>query len=181
MNYILDAKSVTRTKSGLLVFVVERVLWISGPGVVENDMLCHFLFPWSGGNRKTVSPTALTDVSGHTTKSKRSIEYSNLSSALRPVLELPVPERPESWSLEDDAEIDSDDREMDVDNMGLCTEYVLPNSENRHLETQAELNDIRDLNLPNNQAELLGFKLQGWDVLEKKRKKGRNTECFRFS
>jgi hypothetical protein len=50
---------------------------------------------------------------------------SSVPSALRPVAnseELPVPERPESWNLEDDAEMDLGEREMDRN-----TEYVLPN------------------------------------------------------
>jgi hypothetical protein len=61
--------------------------------------------------------------------------------------ELPVPERPESWNFENDADMDSDDREMDVDDIDHYTEHILPNSEKPHLITKAELNDlIRDLN-----------------------------------
>jgi hypothetical protein len=76
-----------------------------------------------------------TDVSGHTSKNKRSIEYPYLPSALKPVphsAELLVPERPESSNLEHDAEMDSNDRYMDVDDMDHYTEYVLPYSENPH-------------------------------------------------
>jgi hypothetical protein len=55
----------------------------------------------------------LTDVSRHTSKDKRSIKYPNLPSAMRPVPhseELLVPERPESWNLKANAEMDSNDR-----------------------------------------------------------------------
>jgi hypothetical protein len=73
--------------------------------------------------------------------------------------ELPVPERPES---EDDVKMDLDDREMDVDYMDRYTEYGLSNTENPHLITQAELNElVRDLNLFKNQVELPGSRLQG--------------------
>jgi hypothetical protein len=47
--------------------------------------------------------------------------------------ELPVPERSESWNLEDEAEMNSDEREMDADDMDCYTEYVLPNSEKNKL------------------------------------------------
>jgi hypothetical protein len=66
-----------------------------------------------------------TDVSGHTSKNKRCIEYSNLPSDFRPVPlsdGLPIPDRPESWHLEDGAEA-----HLDVDDMDR---YVPPHSEN---------------------------------------------------
>jgi hypothetical protein len=70
--------------------------------------------------------------------------------------------RDQSWDLEDDAEMDSDDRAMVVGDMHHYTEYVLPNSEEPNLITQSELNYlVRDLNLSKNQAEILGSKLQG--------------------
>jgi hypothetical protein len=44
--------------------------------------------------------------------------------------------------------MDSDDREMDLDDMDYYTEYVLPKSENPCLKALVELNDlVRDLNL----------------------------------
>jgi hypothetical protein len=76
----------------------------------------------------------LTDGSGHTYKTTLYGIPPNLPSALRPAPhsdELPAPERPRSWYLKDDAEMGSNDRQMDVDDMDHYTEYVLPNSEKK--------------------------------------------------
>jgi hypothetical protein len=54
----------------------------------------------------------VTDVSGHTSTIKRSIEYSNLPSTLRPMSqseELFVPKLSESYYLEDDAQMEFGD------------------------------------------------------------------------
>jgi hypothetical protein len=83
----------------------------------------------------------LTDIPGHTSKNKHSIEYPNRPSTLRPVAhsqELPVPDRP-VMNLEDDTEMDLGDREMDVGNTDCDKEYVLPNQENPHLINHGEL------------------------------------------
>jgi hypothetical protein len=58
MKYILDAKSMTRTKTGLLICVVHRVRWIAGPGLMQTDVLCRLLYPRFGGYRKPISSTA---------------------------------------------------------------------------------------------------------------------------
>ncbi|XP_028674419.2 uncharacterized protein LOC114664472 [Erpetoichthys calabaricus] len=98
----------------------------------------------------------LVSVSGFSTKNKKSIEYPNLPSAIRPVPHddrLPVPKPPETWSLD---ESDSDGE---------------PNGERLtadgpHLITRSELNDlITDLDLSNAKAELLGLRLRGWGLL----------------
>jgi hypothetical protein len=53
------------------------------------------------------------------------------------------------------------------------TEYVLPNSENPHFMNHAEFSDlVRYLNIPKNQVELLGFRLQEWNILEKEAQNG---------
>lgn len=45
-------------------------------------------------------------------------------------------------------------------------EFEPSTSSNPHLISQAELNDlVRDLDLSKNQAELLGSRLQGWNLL----------------
>jgi hypothetical protein len=80
----------------------------------------------------------LTGYSGQTSKNERSTEYPNLPSALRQggqSLELPVLERPESWDLGGDAELNLGNREMDVEN-------VLPYSDEPSLVHQVELYDI---------------------------------------
>jgi hypothetical protein len=67
-----------------------------------------------------------TDVSGHTPNNKHSIESHYLETGGRQQ-EGVVPERPESWHPEDDAEMDLGVGEMDADDVGRDTEYVLPN------------------------------------------------------
>ena len=100
----------------------------------------------------------LTDIAGHTAKTKKHIVYPNLQSAMRPVKhsdELPVPIPPDSWKLDsDDDEIDSDGR---ADHDMSDSDFNPQESDAPHLIQQSELNDlVRDLNLSKSQAELLG-------------------------
>jgi hypothetical protein len=74
--------------------------------------------------------------------------------------ELPVSKRSESWNLENDPQMDLGDREVDVEN-------VPPNSGKCYLINQVELgNLVRDLNMIEKQAQLLGSRLQGCSLLE---------------
>jgi hypothetical protein len=80
----------------------------------------------------------LTDVSGHMSENKCSVQYPNMLSTLKSVLhteKLSKPERPGLQNTEDDAEMDSDDGETDVIVTDHYTEYILPNSEKPHLKT----------------------------------------------
>lgn len=82
-------------------------------------MLCHFLCPDLEGTEDHISECYIpfTIVSGYTSKNKCCTEYLYLPSALRPEphsTEVPVPERPDSSNLEEDAEMDSNDRYMEV-------------------------------------------------------------------
>ena len=113
----------------------------------------------------------LTNVSGITSKTNKSIIYPNIPSAIRPVphsKELPVPVPPKNWSLDDldecatsvDSEIEEDE---DPDYTEKATEP--------QLISQSKLNDlIRDLHLSKSQAELLASRLQEWNLLEKNTK-----------
>lgn len=111
----------------------------------------------------------LTNVKGFSSKSKHKINYPNLDSALRPVphdINLPVPVPPISWTLTDNDENSKSDTEQ------ICNEndpdFVSVISTLPHLITQDELHDLsRDLNLSQAQAELLGSRLQGWNLLNK--------------
>ena len=107
----------------------------------------------------------LTSVSGYSQKNKKAITYPNLSSALRPVPHddtLPVPAPPNKWTLEDE-EVDEPEAEHPA---AADPEYHLQQSNEPHRITQGELNDlIRDLDLPKKPAELLGSRLQGWNLL----------------
>ena len=108
----------------------------------------------------------LTKISGFSSKNRNGIIYPNLDSAIRPVPHsesLPVPTR-----LPGD-EVDEDENNTTGDsseNMQMDPAYEGPSAE-PHLITQPELNDlVRDLGLSKNQSELLGSRLQGWNLLQ---------------
>ena len=111
----------------------------------------------------------LTNVSGFSGKNKKSIEYPNLPSAMRPVPHddsLLIPKPPETWSLDEtdeDAAMHQLSTDSDTDpNFEPCM------SDEPHLITQSELNDlVRDLGLSKAKAELLGSRLQEWCLLSK--------------
>ncbi|KAK4887859.1 hypothetical protein RN001_004130 [Aquatica leii] len=100
--------------------------------------------------------------------------YSNIPSALRPVPHndtLPIPEPPNTYTLE--PEIDLKDSEPQPgasnDTFNDDEEYSADLvSRQPHLLTQSELNDlVRDLQLPKTKSQLLGSRLQQWNLLEK--------------
>ena len=106
----------------------------------------------------------LTDVRGVSAKQKKNINYPNLPSAIRPVphsVDLPVPIPPQKCEAEA-ALSSSDDSDGDIQE----EEYIPSTSSVPHLINQNDLNDLaRDLNLSKNQAELLGSRLQQWNLL----------------
>ena len=102
----------------------------------------------------------LTNISGLSLKSKHSIQYPNLPSALRPIphgQDLPIPIPPEVYSVDDDV-IDKDDAYMeDISD----PDFQPTPSTAPHLISQEELNDlVRDLTLSKSQAELIS--LHSW-------------------
>jgi len=111
----------------------------------------------------------LTSIAGVTAKSKHTVQYPNLPSAMSPVhesAELPVPNSRTNMTLTDSESSDGDvgqaNNNMDCDPTitGACS------SSEPHLLTQRGLNDIvRDLNLSKKQAEPLGSRLKGWNLL----------------
>jgi len=108
-------------------------------------------------------------LAGVTAKSKHSVQYPNLSSAMRPVphsAELPVPKPPTNMTLSDNESSDEDvgqaNNNMDFDPTFAGTSSSIE----QHLLTQGDQNDIvRDLNLSKEQAELFGSRLKGWNLL----------------
>jgi hypothetical protein len=100
----------------------------------------------------------LTSITGVTAKSKHTVQHPNLPSAIRPVphsAKLPVPEPPTDMTLSDSESSDEDvgqaNNNMDCD---------------PHLLTQWDPNDIvRDLNLPKKEADILGSRLKGCNLL----------------
>lgn len=113
----------------------------------------------------------LTNVSGITSKSKRTVSYPNLPSAMRPIQhsdELPVPVPPESIILREEEENRVEDN---VDNEVEDPDFQTLDSSEPHLLEQEDLNDlVRDLKLSKQQAELLGSRLKGWNLLQKNTK-----------
>jgi len=111
----------------------------------------------------------LTSITGVTAKSKHPVQYPNLPSAMRPVphsTELPVPKSPTNMMLTDSESSDEDvgqaNNNMDCDPTfaGSCS------SNEPHLLTGGDLNDIvRVLNLSKKQAEILGSRLKGLNIL----------------
>ena len=109
---------------------------------------------------------------GITTKKKWTIAYPNIPSALRPVPHgegLPVPDPPKEFSIDSDDEEGSErtsgSPQPSTSNDDL---YVCHGASSvPHILTQAELNDlVRDLELSKAKAELLGSRLQEWNLLQ---------------
>lgn len=109
----------------------------------------------------------ITNIKGITSKTKRSIQYPNIPSAMRPVPHddsLPIPQPPDSYTL--DSESHSGSTSPEAGPSYIPSAHDLPDTP--HLITQSELNDlVRDLDLPKTKAELLGSRLQQWKLLEK--------------
>jgi len=111
----------------------------------------------------------LTSITGVTEKSKHTVQYPNLPSAMRPVpqsADLPVPKPPTNMPLSD-SESSVEDVGQANNNMDCDSAFAGASSSNEpYLLTQVNLNDIvRDLNLSKKQVELLGSRLKGWNLL----------------
>lgn len=133
----------------------------------------------------------ITNIQGIGPKSKHTVQYPNLPSALRPVEhsdEYPIPTPPESWSLDEEPECASDSsNEIQTEQETVNDpDFQTPECSKPHLISQAELNDlVRDLKLAKSQSELLASRLKEWNLLEgdvhisdfRKREK-RFANCF---
>lgn len=117
----------------------------------------------------------VTNIRGFTGKSKHKIDYPDIPSAMRPVphdVSMPVPVPPETIiTSSDETESESKDPSPEA-----STSHNIPDelsssdsaSAKPHLITQADLNDlVRDLDLPKTKAQLLGSRLQQWNLLQK--------------
>jgi len=106
---------------------------------------------------------------GVSKKKKWTVHYPNIPSAIRPVPHgegLPVPDAPESFSLESDEEEEENETSSPEPSMSHDPYFLPSSSSEPHLITQGELNDlVRDLELPKSKAELLGSRLQQWNLL----------------
>lgn len=115
----------------------------------------------------------LTNISGITSKSKHTVKYPNIPSALKPVphsTELPVPEPPQNMtSSEDETTAEEVNKEgFAGENIDLDPTFEPESSSSSpHFLSQEDLNDlVRDLNLSKKQGELLGSRLKDWNLLQ---------------
>jgi len=111
----------------------------------------------------------LTSITGVTAKSKHTVQYPNLLSVMRPVphsAELPVPKPPTNMTVSDSESSDENVGQANK-NMDSAPTFAGACSSNEpHLLTQGDLNDIvRDLNLSKKQAALLRSRLKDWNFL----------------
>ena len=101
----------------------------------------------------------LTSITGVTAKSKHTVQYPNLPSAMRPVpqgSELPVPKPPTNMTL---SEIESSDEDVGQANNNMDCDPSFAgacSSNEQHLLAQGDLNVIvRDLKVSKKQADLM--------------------------
>lgn len=105
MNYILDVNWVFRTSPGPLTVVAIHVL----PGWLNGSRHMTFAIPMVWREPKDHSTDCyfcLTKISGITAKTRHTVKYPNIPSAIRPVPhspQLPIPVPPKTWELDEDA------------------------------------------------------------------------------
>ncbi|GFV73609.1 uncharacterized protein TNCV_1269891 [Trichonephila clavipes] len=114
----------------------------------------------------------LTNIRGITSKSKHTVVYPDLQSAMRPVPhseKLPKSKPPEHVTL--DEESSDSDRSKEEETVCGDTTFEPSCSSEPHLLTHEDLNDlIRDLKLFKKQSEMLSSRLKGWSLLQKEYK-----------
>lgn len=138
----------------------------------------------------------MTKVTGFSHKSKGSITYPDIPSAIRPVKHsehLPVPQPPECKDvMHSDEDGDRDGAGADESAKVATTSDAVYESEPQpdeakepHLLTQSDLNDLaRDLDLSKSKYEVLGSRLREWNLLHPdtsvtaSRKRQRDLEAF---
>jgi len=164
MSIISAAKWVIRTRVGLPLLLCDMCQAPRGMG----KRLMLYAFRHSYGletaHRPCIRLILLPDqYHWCNSEDQTHFQYRNLSSAMRLVahnVELPVPKPPTNVTMSDSESSDEDvvqaNNNMDCDRTfpGACS------SNEPHLLTEGDLNDIvLDLKLSNKQAELLGSRL----------------------
>ena len=94
-----------------------------------------------------------------------------IPSAIRPVSlteDLPVPVPPQQYILESDDEPTENQEKTPQPSASMDADFAADLHFNEfHRNTQKELNDlVRDIDLPKSKAELLGSRLQQWNLLK---------------
>jgi len=105
----------------------------------------------------------LTKIDGYNSKSKHTIVYPNIPSALRPVEHdnsLPIPKPLKQWTLHKEEPTSTTPEEEPGPSCSNVDHDFVP-----HHISQYELNGlVKILTLSKIQAELLASLLQGWDL-----------------
>jgi len=101
---------------------------------------------------------------------KKTVNDPNILSAIRPVPhieDLPVPVPPQQYFLDSDNELTKNQEKTPQPSTSMDADFTADLQCNEfHRITQEELNDlIRDLDLPKSKAQLLGSRLQQWNIL----------------
>jgi len=82
-------------------------------------------------------------------------------------MDFPVPEPPDNFAMYSDEEDSvSSTSEEQQPSASRDADYLESTDSSSHKITEGELNDIRDLELPKNKAEMLASKLQQWNLLQ---------------
>jgi hypothetical protein len=110
----------------------------------------------------------LCNISGFSGKGKKSIVYPDVESATKPIphdYSISYPTPPATWSTDSSSDDNSTSNESHS-SKAQSSDFELPDHSEPHLITQGELNDLmRDLNLTKAQSEILGSRLQQWNLL----------------
>jgi hypothetical protein len=112
----------------------------------------------------------LKNITGISSKSKHTVKYPDLPSAMRPVPhseEFPAPKPPENLTFSDEnADSGKDHRQQEGEFDCNLTFKANCSPSEPHLLTQENLNNsVCNLNLSNKLAELIRFRLKLWNLL----------------
>jgi len=115
--------------------------------------------------------SSATSTRNYKEKKKKTVNYPNISSSIRPVPhieDLPVPVPPQQYILDSDDEPTENRERTPQPSTSTDADFAADLQFNEfHRITQEELNGlIRDLDLPKRKAELLGSRLQQWNLLK---------------
>ncbi|GBN22052.1 hypothetical protein AVEN_241409-1 [Araneus ventricosus] len=104
--------------------------------------------------------------------SAHTIQYPNIPSAIRPVPHnecFPIPVAPKTYTLLPETDLEDFEPQPGPSTSTDDEEYPADLVHRQpHLLTQPELNElVRDLELPKSKSQLLGSRLQQWNLLEK--------------
>lgn len=141
--------------------------WIKGEGHLRFGRPMLWRDPVDHQNNCYI---CITKVYGHSRKTGHSIAYANVDSVSKPIdhsESLPIPPLnniPGDINLDDSMDVDHDSDEDDNNNKNPL---YLPDTEEPHMLSQGDLDDLfRDLNLSKQMSELLAPRFQEWCLLK---------------